>query len=152
MPLPSTDRQDTTLSLIPHLSSIAPETSESISKKLDEIFERLENGENDQAIVLLAILVENSPESAAVAEAELAIFQRLGDVEQACLAANRFLELAPENPDAMFGSALASMLPEQFSTASAQFQSLLMRWPDHELAAEAEELITMCRSSSPQVA
>ena len=67
MPLPSTDRQDTTLSLIPHLSSIAPETSDSISKKLDEIFERLEN---DQAIVLLAILVKNSPESAAVAEAE----------------------------------------------------------------------------------
>ena len=152
MPLPSTDRKDTTLSLTPYLSGLVPETSENISKKLDEIFECLENGENDQAMVLLATLVENSPESIAVAEAELAIFQRVGDVEQAGLAANRFLELAPENPDAMFGSVLASMLSEQFSTASAQLQSLLMRWPKHELAAEAEELINMCQSTTSQVA
>jgi len=74
----------------------------------------------------------------------------LGDVEQASLAASRFLKLAPENPDAMFGSAFSSLLAQHFSTALAQCQSFLKRWPSHEMAAEAEEFIAMCQANIPQ--
>ena len=127
----------------PSVGSV-PATDQKIARGLEAIFECLDNGEEDRAVELLTSLVKSSPNSPQVAETELAVYQRLGIAEKAERAASRLLKLEPENADAMFGCALASLLCDRRSTALALFQNLLRRWPNHELASEAQQLLPMC--------
>ncbi len=125
-----------------------PEPSAKIIRKLDEIFHWFEDGEAEHAIKLLKKLGKSASHSAAVAEAEFGIYQELGDRERASIAAKRFLKLVPQNPDAMFGYAQATLFCFRSSIALIQFKKFLDRWPDHDLAARAREAIEICDSES----
>jgi tetratricopeptide (TPR) repeat protein len=129
-------------------SLIVPEPSAKIARKMDEIFEWLDEEDTDYALELLETLVKSSPRVAAVAEAELGIYQSLDNHEQASHAAKRFLKLVPENPEAMFGYGQAALFCARSCIAFIQFRKFLDRWPNHEWAANAHQAIEICETES----
>ena len=129
-------------------SVVIPEPSSKIARKLDEIYECFEDGELNYVIELLETLARSSPKSAAVAEVEAGIYQRMGNNEEACRAARRLLKIVPENAEAMLGYAQASLFCARSSIALIQYRKFLDRWPNHELVARAVEPIEICETES----
>ncbi len=116
-------------------SLIVPKPSAKTARKLGEVFEWLEEGDTDYALELLETLVKSSPRVAAVAEAELGIYQSLGNHEQASHAAK-------------FGYAHAALFCARSCIALIQFRKFLDRWPNHDLAAKANQAIEICETES----
>ena len=125
-----------------------PEPSAKVARMLDEIYQCIDDGDIEEALGLLDSLAGRFPNSAAVAEVELGIYKRVGDHARASLAANRFLKLVPQNPEAMYGYAQAALRCFRVSLALIQFRKCLDRWPNHEFAGRAQEAIEVCESES----
>jgi tetratricopeptide (TPR) repeat protein len=125
-----------------------PEPSAKVARMLDEIYQCIEDRDIKEALILLKSLAGRFPNSAAVAEVELRIYKSIGDHASASNAANRFLELVPQNPEAMYGYASTALRCLRVTLALIQFRKFVDRWPSHELAGKAQKAIEVCEAES----
>ncbi|MEL7499007.1 MAG: tetratricopeptide repeat protein [Planctomycetota bacterium] len=125
-----------------------PDPPAKVARKINEIFDSLEDGDISYGLDLISNLAKSQPNCAAVAETELLINQRLGRNEQACQAAKRLLKLVPKNPEALYSYASTSLSCARASIALVQFKKFLDRFPNHELADKARDSVKVCEQES----
>jgi tetratricopeptide (TPR) repeat protein len=120
------------------------EPSAKVSRKLEEVYELIEDGDFDEAELIINRLDKRYSQIPAVIETQLYLYQELDDHEQRCLAAKQLMKLTPNDPDSVIMYAQQSLICGGASIALLNYRRFLKRWPDHENASKARAAIEIC--------
>ncbi len=98
---------------------------------LEEAELMVEDGEFDDAEELLKRLYRTSHGHPAVIEAQMALYETVGDHEKCCQTAKELMHLRPNHPRAVSLYAAKSLLCGRYAIALGYFRLLAQRWPDY---------------------
>lgn len=122
---------------------LARQVTPKLAAKLDTVYDLIRLRRFAEAEQVLDGMGQRYDRYPAVVEAQLCLYQAIGDPERCCQAADRLAKLTPRDPDARLMYAQESLFCGRLGIALANYRLFLQHWPDHANAQKARMAIEL---------